>query len=66
MASTSPVAFDTRAGGIEIAPVAGSLDPTKPNFQSSLRQAAVEETRSGDGRRGGSTVTAPRQVRNLA
>ena len=53
-------------GIIEIAPVAGSFEPTKPNFQSSFRHAADDETRSGAGRRGGSTVTLPRQERNLA
>ena len=42
-----------------------SSEPTKPNFQSSLRQAADDDTRWGSGRRGGSGVTMPRQVRNL-
>ncbi len=42
-----------------------SLEPTKPNFQSSLRAAAVADTRCGSGRRGGSTGSMPRQARNL-
>ena len=65
MSSTAPPCIDTRDGGRWTAPEVRSWEPTKPNFQSSLRQAADDDTRWGSGRRGGSGVTMPRQARNL-
>src|ERR1700733_5635718 len=49
----APAVMDTRAGGMCTAPEDRSREPTKPNFQSSLRWAAELETRAGSGRRGG-------------
>ena len=65
ISSTAPPTIDTRDGGRWMAPLDRSREPTKPNFQSSLRHAAVDETRDGSGRRGGSTVVMPRHDRNL-
>ena len=61
-----PPSMETRDGGRCTAPELRSFDPTKPNFQSSLRCAAVLETRAGSGRRGGSGCSWPRQDRNFA
>ena len=66
MSSTAPPSIETRAGGRCSAPVLRSFDPTKPSFQSSERPAAEADTRAGSGRRGGSTVTIPRQAQELA
>ena len=66
MSSTAPPSMDTRDGGRCTAPDERSFEPTKPNFQSSLRWAAVLETRAGSGRRGGSGWSWPRQAKNLA
>ena len=66
MSSTAPPSMETREGGRCTAPELRSFEPTNPNFQSSLRWAAVLETRAGSGRRGGSGCSWPRQDRNLA
>ena len=47
MSSIAPPSIETRAGGRCIAPVARSREPTKPNFQSSLRPAADADGRAG-------------------
>ena len=65
MSSTAPPFIDTRDGGRCTASVVRSFEPTNPNFHSSLRQAAEDDTRAGSGRRGGSGVTMPRHERNL-
>ena len=65
MSSTAPPFIEMRAGGRWTAPEDRSSDPTKPNFHSSFRQAAEDDTRWGSGRRGGSGVTMPRQVKNF-
>ena len=57
--------MEIREGGRCTASEVRSLDPTNPNFQSSFLHAAVDETRAGSGRRGGSGVTMPRQLRNF-
>ena len=66
MSSTAPPSMETRDGGRWTAPELRSFDPTKPNFHSSFRWAAVLDTRAGSGRRGGSGWSWPRQARNLA
>ncbi len=65
MSSTASPFIEIRAGGRWMAPLERSREPTKPNFHSSVRAAADAETRSGSGRRGGSTGSRPRQLRNL-
>ena len=65
MSSVCAPPRETRAGGRCTTPVSRSFEPTNPNFHSSLRAAAVAETRGGSGRRGGSTGSMPRQARNL-
>ncbi len=64
MSSIAPPRNDTRAGGRCTAPDVRSREPTRPNFQSSLRAAADDEARAGSGRRGGSMVTMPFHDRN--
>src|ERR1700723_626251 len=66
MSSTAPPSMDTREGGRWTAPEFRSFEPTNPNFHSSLRWAAVLETRAGGGRRGGGGSSWPRHERNLA
>jgi hypothetical protein len=63
MSSTAPPFMETRAGGRCTAPDVRSREPTKPNFHASLRQAALDETRCGSGRRGGSGLERPQRVR---
>ena len=65
MSSVCAPSRETRAGGRWTTPVSRSFEPTNPNFHSSLRAAAVAETRCGSGRRGGSTGNMPRHARNL-
>ena len=59
----APPSRDTRAGGRCSAPVSRSREPTKPNFQSSLRPAADAETpgRLGPARRLDREHAAPRE-----
>ena len=59
MSSTAPPSMEIRDGGRCTAPELRSFEPTKPNFHSSLRWAAVLETRAGSGRRGGSGGAGP-------
>ena len=66
MSSWWALVNDTRAGGRCRAPDSRSREPTKPNFQSSVRWATALDGRAGVGRLGGSSSISPRQARNVA
>src|SRR4051794_32895041 len=56
----------TRCGGRWRVPHSSQREPVKPYFQSSRRNDGGAAGRSGSGRRGGSRVSIPRQVRKVA